>query len=130
MKPASLLPKTLIGLLLLFSISSFKQVTQQEIQGTWEVYKYEIEKTVNNSDNVSAKVVGTIFVFDDCSLTISSKGTKEKSGEYSLIGNKLTIGLDQPAAEIILLTETELKIKLPFQQGILYLNRISLNCKR
>lgn len=125
MKSVSILPKVLIGLLLSFSISSFGQAIQEKIQGTWKVYKYEAEKEVNNSAILSSKVVGTIFTFENCNLRISTKenGVTQKSGEYSLIGNKLTIGVDQPAAEILLLNDTELKIKLPYHQGIIYFSK-------
>ena len=125
MKPTSIIPKTFIGLCLLLSISAFGQTYQEKIQGTWKVYKYELDKP-NVSEQFMNKLEGTIFSFDNCLLTISKieKGvTDSKSGTYSLSGNKLTLGVDQPEAEIIQLNDTQLNIKLPHNQGILYLSK-------
>ena len=126
MKSTSIIPKTFIGLCLLFSISAPGQTNQEKIQGTWKVYKYELNRPLNVSEKFKDKVEGTIFSFDNCQLTISKKenGVNDsKSGAYSLIGNKLTLGADQPEAEIILLNDTHLNIKLPHNQGILYLSK-------
>lgn len=127
MKSVSIIPKTFIGLLLLFSITTFGQANQEKIQGTWKVDKVDFDKSFVASEKLANKVIGTIFRFDNCLLTISKEenGVSEsKSGTYSLIGNKLTIGgADQPAAEILLLNETKLMIKLPRQQGILYFSK-------
>ena len=126
MKSVSIIPKTFIGLCLLFSISALGQTNQEKIQGTWEVYKYELDKPFSVSEKFMNKLEGTIFSFDNCLLTISKKenGVNDsKSGTYSLIGNKLTLGADQPEAEIILLNDTQLNIKLPHNQGILYFSK-------
>lgn len=127
MKSVSIIPKTLIGLLFLFSITAFGQSNQEKIQGTWKVYKIDLDKRFAASEKLTNKVIGTIFSFDNCLLTISKEenGVNDsKSGTYSLVGNKLTIGgVDQPSAEILLLNETKLTIKLPHQQGILYFSK-------
>ena len=127
MKSVSSSPKTVIGLLLLFSITSFGQENQEKIQGTWKLDKVDFDKSFTASEELAKKAVGTIFRFDNCLLTISKSENgviDSKSGTYSLIGNKLTIGgADQPAAEILLLNETKLTIKLPRQQGILYFSK-------
>ena len=127
MKSVSTITKILIGLLLLFPITTFGQANQEKIQGTWKVDKIDLDERFAASEKLANKVIGTIFRFDDCLLTISKdeKGVIDsKSGTYSLIGNRLTIGgADQPAAEILLLNETKLTIKLPRQQGILYFSK-------
>jgi hypothetical protein len=126
MKSASIIPKTFIGLCLLFSISAPGQTNKDKIQGTWKVYKYELKKPSSVSDELMNKIEGTIFRFDNCLLTISKKENginDSKSGTYSLTGNKLTLGVDQPEAEIILLNDTQLNIKLPHNQGILYFSK-------
>ena len=124
MKSVSIIPTTFIGLLLLFSITTFGQANQEKIQGTWKVDKIELDKRFADSEKLMDKVIGTIFRFDNCLLTITKQEngvSDSKSGMYSLIGNKLTIGgADQPAAEILLLNESKLTIKLPRQQGILH----------
>ena len=126
MKLVSIPPKIFLGTLLLFSLPVFGQTEQEKIQGTWKLHKYEMEKTFNVSDKLINELIGTVFTFNNCMLTISKEENgvnNSKSGIYSLIGNKLTIGVDQPAAEIILLNDTELRLKLPHQQGTLYFSK-------
>jgi hypothetical protein len=121
MKPA-ILPKFLIGILLLLSVSVFGQTNQDKIKGNWKVYKYEVDKSINAPEKIINETIGTVFSFNNCVLIIS-KEENSKSGTYNVLGNKLTIGVDQSEAEIILLNNTQLQIKLPHRQGILYLSK-------
>ena len=63
MKPTSIIPKTFIGLFLLFSISAFGQTNQEKIQGDWKVYKYELDQVFECYREFYKQTQGTIFSF-------------------------------------------------------------------
>lgn len=110
---------------LVASITGFAQNNGQGIKGKWIVEKFQAEANSLQSAKTARDLTGLYLTFGDEELTISRKSQTGdsiiKRGPYSVSENTVMLGKDQ--AEIILLSNTHLTIKLP-GQGMLFLRKL------
>jgi hypothetical protein len=118
--------RLLFLLILLFPASiAFGQENAEKIKARWSLDKFEPEGNSPGALKAKEELQDVFLTFSKDELIISKKtenGDKViKKGEYAVSGNSVILGKDK--AEIILLSEKQLTIKIP-GQGLMYLTRI------
>jgi len=121
--------QALLAALILTSTVALAQTNTEKIKAKWSVEKFEPVKNTPQAVKAIQEMQGVSLSFGNEEVVISKKtGACEdfiKKGPYSVSDNSIIIGdKDQPKAEILLLSEKRLTIKLPLEQGVLYLVRL------
>ena len=128
MRSATYFRHALLATLILTSTVALAQTNTEKIKAKWSVEKFEPEKNTPQAAKAIQELEGVCLTFGNEEMVVSKKtGTCEdviKKGSYSVSGNSVTIGKDEEhPAEILILSEKRLTIKIP-TQGILYLVRL------
>jgi hypothetical protein len=118
--------RLLFLLILLFSASiAFGQENAEKIKARWSLDKFDPEGNSPGALKAKEELQDVFLTFSKDQLIISRKTENGdvviKKGEYAVFGNSVILGKDK--AEIILLSEKQLTIKIP-GQGLMYLTRI------
>jgi predicted fused transcriptional regulator/phosphomethylpyrimidine kinase len=118
--------RLLFLLILLFSASiAFGQENAEKIKARWSLDKFDPEGNSPGALKAKEELQDVFLTFSKDQLIISRKTENGdvviKKGEYAVSGNSVILGKDK--AEIILLSEKQLTIKIP-GQGLMYLTRI------
>jgi hypothetical protein len=118
--------RLLFLLILLFSASiAFGQENAEKIKARWSLDKFDPEGNSPGALKAKEELQDVFLTFSKDQLIISRKTENGdvviKKGEYAVSGNSVILGKDK--AEIILLSEKQLTIKIP-GQGLLHLTRV------
>ena len=113
----------LILILLLVSITTLTHAQSEtgRIKAKWSVDRFEVENTTPQAVNAQKLLEGAYLTFGEKELVISKKTDAGEivlnKGPYLISENSVTLGNDK--ADIILLSEKHLTVKIP-NQGTLY----------
>jgi len=103
----------------------FSQVNIEKIKAKWSIEKFETDRNTAQAIKAKQDLVGVYLTFENTELVISKRtatcDSMIKKGQYFVSGNSITLGKDK--ADILLLSDNDLTIKIP-GQGILYLKRM------
>ena len=117
--------QTIFFIFSLSPILSFAQTNTEKIKAKWSIEKYEVEKNTPQALKAKQDLQGVYLTFTNEELVISKQTATSdsiiKRGQYILSGNTITLGKDQ--ADILLLSDLDLMIKIPIQ-GVLYLKKV------
>jgi hypothetical protein len=117
----------LLATFILISTLAFAQTNTEKIKGKWSIDKFETDKNTPQAVKAREEMKGVYLTFGNGEVVITKKteGCEDfmKKGPYSISANSIILGKDQDAAEILLLSEKNITIKIP-GQGVLYLVKI------
>ncbi len=112
-------------MLMTTTATTYAQSNTEKIKAKWSVERFEIEKNTPQAVNAQQQLQGAFLTFGDEELVISKKTEAGEAvlnkGPYFISENSVTLGKDR--ADILLLSEKQLTIKIP-NQGILYLSKM------
>ena len=110
----------LLGLLIITSFLGYSQETNKaKLVGTWEFEKIEfiIPNTITDTAELKNRLNGAMVTFKEGNTFISEKKTKDsiirvESGDYSITSDGKKIIQNNEAAEILILTDKLLSLKV------------------